>query len=109
MSSISLIKKQEIPLNRKHPRKKLFIWIIFGYKNKYGQPSGFYLILITMVIIILDDNSEIGVHVCQEIGNITCLRHLFKRISYSKQNSFPSDVRNVISVTMYYKYRAYYV
>ena len=56
--------------------------------------------------IVIDGNSEIGVHISSGIGNLTCLRHLFRstaviaEIIFGK-NCFPSHVRKVLLVTIY--------
>ena len=52
------------------------------------------------MVLILDDNSEIGAHVLSEIGNSTCFRHLFRSTAVAdlklafKIHEFPSCVPN---------------
>ena len=50
------------------------------------------LILKTCMVLIMDGNSEIGVHMCSQIGTLICLRHLPRSTSVANKKIQESPV-----------------
>ena len=58
-----------------------------------------YADLVGVMVFVIDDNSDIDVHVWSEIGNLICLRRLFSSTAVAncvclENTYFTSTVRN---------------
>ena len=67
----------------------------------------------TAMVLLLDGNSEICAHVRGNLCYLICFRHLIRaksvtnRIFFSEKTYFPSCVRNIIWVTIWYHDNSY--
>ena len=95
--------------------KKILIWIRIRPQRKNGSTSDLMKRSRFFMVLILDCNSEKGLDVRDQIGYLIYSRYLIRSsavrnlmIVLSEKNIFLPYVRNMLWVTIRYKYYDYY-